>query len=113
MEDEQTVGRRKFLTMLGLAPTAPLLTRIKPGDIAAQTSGGRRRSADLSGIWFDIRDYGDISSGTITTALQATITAIGAAGKCKTIIIPQVSGVSTMTQGAITFPSPLNGATRA
>ena len=83
MEDGQTVGRRKFLTLLGLAPTAPLLTHITPGDIAAQTSGGRRRSADLSGIWFDIRDYGDISSGTITTALQATINAIGAGGACR------------------------------
>jgi hypothetical protein len=106
MEDEQTVGRRKFLTMLGLAPTAPLLTRIKPGDTAAQTSGGRRRSADLSGIWFDIRDYGDISSGTITTALQATINAIGAGGTCKTIMIPQIAGNTTMTQGSITLPDP-------
>src|SRR6476646_4480764 len=104
MEDGQTVGRRKFLTLLGLSPTAPLLTHITQGDVAAfvDTSGGRRSSTGLPGIWFDIRDYGDISSGTITTALQATIKAIGASGKCKTIMIPQVAGITTMMQGSIT-----------
>ena len=108
MEDGQTVGRRKFLTLLGLSPTAPLFTHITQGDIAAfvDTSGARRSSTGLSGIWFDIRDYGDISSGTITTALQATIKAIGASGKCKTIMIPQVAGITTMTQGSITLPDP-------
>jgi hypothetical protein len=108
VEDGRAVGRRKFLTLLGFAPTAPLLTHITQGDIAAfvDTSGGRRSSTGLPGIWFDIRDYGDISSGAITTALQAAITAIGASGKCKTIMIPQVSGVSTMTQGSITLPDP-------
>ena len=98
MEDGQTVGRRNFLTLLGLAPTAPLLTHITRGDIAAN-------------VGIDIRDHGDISSGTITFALQATINAIGASGKCKTIMIPQVSNLDYLTQGAITFPSLSTGQT--
>ena len=108
MEDGQTVGRRKFLSLLGFAPTAPLFTHITQGDIAAfvDTSGRRRSSTGLPGIWFDIRDYGDISSGTITAALQATINAIGAGATCKTIMIPQVAGITTMTQGLITLPAP-------
>jgi hypothetical protein len=100
------MGRRKFLTLLGLSPTAPLL---KQGDIAANVGTGR--GADLSGIWFNIADYGDISSGDITTALQATIDGIGANGRCKTIVIPSINQTDwgSIHLGAITWPTPTNG----
>ena len=109
MEDGQTVGRRKFLTLLGLAPTAPFLTHITRGDIAANVGTGQ--GADLSGIWFNIAEYGYISSGDITTALQATIDAIGANGRCKTIMIPNVDQTDggSLHIGSVTWPSPTNG----
>ncbi len=60
----------------------------------------------IPGVWWDIRDFGDISSGNITSALQNCLTTVGAGNQLKTVLIPQVIGIDTMTQDAISIPDP-------
>jgi hypothetical protein len=119
-------GRRKFLHLLGLAPIAPIAFP-RNGELVAkgeQISQGSRQNVEeinrailaalkrnpakgvysVPGVWYDIRDYGDVSSGTITTAMQATIDHIvNTSSKCRTIMIPAIEGVTSPSLGTVTF----------